>query len=44
MTGNLAVERGGGYGVCREHHFRRPALFGAVLREDFGPSFDASRP
>ena len=25
---------------CRRHHIRRMALFGSVLREDFGPDSD----
>ncbi len=25
---------------CRKHHIRRLALFGSVLREDFGPQSD----
>jgi len=25
---------------CREHHIRRLALFGSVLRSDFGPESD----
>jgi uncharacterized protein len=25
---------------CRRHHIRRLALFGSVLREDFGPDSD----
>jgi len=25
---------------CRRHHIRRLALFGSVLREDFGPESD----
>jgi predicted nucleotidyltransferase len=25
---------------CRKHHVRRLALFGSVLREDFGPGSD----
>jgi|WetSurMetagenome_2_1015567.scaffolds.fasta_scaffold244317_2 uncharacterized protein len=25
---------------CRRHHIRRLALFGSVLREDFGPASD----
>jgi predicted nucleotidyltransferase len=25
---------------CRRHHIRRLALFGSVLREDFGPNSD----
>ncbi|MGI8968647.1 MAG: nucleotidyltransferase family protein [Chloroflexota bacterium] len=27
-------------GFCRRHHVRRLALFGSVLREDFGPDSD----
>jgi hypothetical protein len=41
---NLMVGKGAAAGFCREHHFRRPALFELVLREDFGPSVDALRP
>ena len=26
--------------LCRRHHIRRLALFGSVLRDDFGPSSD----
>lgn len=26
--------------LCRRHHIRRLALFGSVLREDFGPDSD----
>lgn len=26
--------------LCRRHHIRRLALFGSVLREDFGPESD----
>jgi len=26
--------------LCRRHHIRRLALFGSVLREDFGPASD----
>ncbi|HZO30422.1 MAG TPA: nucleotidyltransferase family protein [Chloroflexota bacterium] len=25
---------------CRRHHIKRPALFGSVLRDDFGPESD----
>jgi len=25
---------------CQQHHIRRLALFGSVLREDFGPDSD----
>ncbi|MHB0879107.1 MAG: nucleotidyltransferase family protein, partial [Anaerolineae bacterium] len=25
---------------CRRHHIRRLALFGSILREDFGPESD----
>jgi len=27
-------------GFCQKHHIRHPALFGSVLRGDFGPSSD----
>ena len=27
-------------GFCRRHHIRRLALFGSVLRDDFGPDSD----
>jgi predicted nucleotidyltransferase len=27
-------------GFCRRHHIRRLALFGSVLRQDFGPHSD----
>ena len=27
-------------GFCRRHHIRRLALFGSVLRDDFGPGSD----
>jgi predicted nucleotidyltransferase len=27
-------------GFCRRHHIRRLALFGSVLRQDFGPNSD----
>lgn len=27
-------------GFCRQHHVRRRALFGSVLRDDFGPDSD----
>jgi hypothetical protein len=46
MTVNLAM--GGGQraasGFCPEHHLRRPTLFGALLREDFGAPVHAPRP
>lgn len=27
-------------GFCRRHHIRRLALFGSILRDDFGPQSD----
>ena len=27
-------------GFCKQHHIRRLALFGSVLRDDFGPASD----
>lgn len=27
-------------GFCRRHHIRRLALFGSILRDDFGPESD----
>ena len=35
---NLPLEEIAAY--CRRHHIRRLALFGSVLRDDFGPESD----
>lgn len=36
----LAIKRERLASFCRRHHIRRLALFGSVLRKDFGPSSD----
>jgi hypothetical protein len=36
----LALDKDEVARFCREHGIRRLALFGSVLREDFGPSSD----
>lgn len=40
MTGNIAVPRERIAAFCRRHRIRRLALFGSVLRDDFGPDSD----
>jgi hypothetical protein len=36
----VAVDKERLTGFCRDHHIRRLALFGSVLRDDFGPESD----
>src|SRR6266542_4807482 len=36
----LALDRAAISSFCRRHHIRRLALFGSVLRDDFGPESD----
>ncbi len=36
----IAIDRARIAEFCRRHHIRRLALFGSVLREDFGPNSD----
>ena len=36
----IPVDRESIAAFCREHHIRRLALFGSVLRSDFGPDSD----
>ena len=36
----IAIDSGLLADFCRRHHIRRLALFGSVLREDFGPQSD----
>jgi hypothetical protein len=36
----VKVDKKGLARFCRMHHIRRVALFGSVLREDFGPDSD----
>ncbi|MFO7651032.1 MAG: nucleotidyltransferase family protein [bacterium] len=40
MTPRIAVDKDRVAEFCRRHRIRRLALFGSVLREDFGPSSD----
>jgi uncharacterized protein len=40
MSPRLAVDRDRIADFCRRYHIRRLALFGSVLREDFGPASD----
>lgn len=40
MSPKVKVDRERVAGFCRRHHIRRLALFGSVLREDFGPESD----
>lgn len=36
----LSIDRAELAAFCRRHHIRRLALFGSVLRDDFGPESD----
>ncbi len=40
MSPKIAIDRQRVADFCRRHHIRRLALFGSVLRDDFGPSSD----
>jgi predicted nucleotidyltransferase len=40
MSPNIAIDRQRVADFCRRHHVRRLALFGSVLRDDFGPGSD----
>jgi len=40
MSPRLTVDRDRISEFCRRHHIRRLALFGSVLRADFGPTSD----
>ncbi|MCK6622257.1 MAG: nucleotidyltransferase family protein [Calditrichaceae bacterium] len=37
---NISVDRERLAAFCRQHHIRRMAFFGSVLRADFGPESD----
>jgi len=39
-TPTLRIPKVGLAGFCKKHHIRRLALFGSVLRPDFGPKSD----
>jgi predicted nucleotidyltransferase len=40
LSDRLSVSNDQIRGFCRQHHIRRLAFFGSVLRDDFGPSSD----
>jgi predicted nucleotidyltransferase len=40
MSVRLEIDQEAVAEFCRRHHVRRLALFGSVLREDFGPDSD----
>ena len=40
MTKNIAISKDRVADFCRRHRIRRLALFGSVLRDDFGPESD----
>ena len=40
MTKNIAIPKDTIADFCRQHRIRRLALFGSVLRDDFGPQSD----
>lgn len=40
MSPQIAIDRPAVTDFCRRHHVRRLALFGSVLRADFGPDSD----
>ncbi len=40
MSPKIAIDHARIAEFCRRHHIRRLALFGSVLRDDFGPESD----
>jgi uncharacterized protein len=40
MSPHISIDRDAVSAFCRRHHIRRLALFGSVLRDDFGPDSD----
>jgi len=40
MSPKIVIDRHRLAAFCRRHHIRRLALFGSVLRDDFGPESD----
>jgi len=40
MSPNISIDRVVISAFCRRHHITRLALFGSVLRDDFGPDSD----
>jgi uncharacterized protein len=40
MSARLGIDHDRLVALCRQHHVRQLALFGSVLRDDFGPGSD----
>jgi hypothetical protein len=40
MSRHISIDRNAVSAFCRRHHITRLALFGSVLRDDFGPDSD----
>ena len=40
MSPHISIDREAVSAFCRRHHIKRLALFGSVLRDDFGPESD----
>jgi len=40
MSAHIVIDEARIAEFCRHHHIRRLALFGSVLRDDFGPDSD----
>jgi len=40
MAARIKIDREQVEPFCRQHHIRRLALFGSVLKDDFGPDSD----
>ena len=40
VSPHLSIDRDAVSAFCRRHHITRLALFGSVLRDDFGPDSD----
>jgi hypothetical protein len=40
MSPHISIDRDAVSAFCRRHHITRLALFGSVLRDDFGPESD----
>lgn len=40
MPGRMDIDQDALEGFCKQHHIRKLAFFGSVIREDFGPGSD----
>jgi len=40
MSPHISIDRNAVSAFCQRHHIKRLALFGSVLRDDFGPESD----